>query len=195
MAAHDSLINLSSALKTLSCSLMKISHDIAWMGSGPRCGLGELILPENEPGSSIMPGKVNPTQCESLCMVAAQVHGYDTAVAMAGSLGNFELNVYKPLIINNIISSITLLCDAMSNFTQYFVIPLSINQTRITSLVENSLMLVTALTPRLGYDTASKLAHYAYKNNLSLKEAAVLLKLLSAEEFDKLIDIKKMTNQ
>jgi fumarate hydratase, class II len=192
IAAHDRLIHLSSTLKTLSTSLMKIAHDLAWMGSGPRCGLGELILPENEPGSSIMPGKVNPTQCEALCMVAAQVIGYDTANSIGGALGNFELNVYKPLIINNIIGSSRLLSDAMNSFTNYFIKPLRANEARIKHLVDNSLMLVTALSPHIGYDSAAKLAHYAYEHNLSLKDAGLKLGLITESQYNHFIQIKDM---
>jgi fumarate hydratase class II len=194
IAAHDSLVHFSSTLKTLSCSLMKIAHDLAWMGSGPRCGLHELILPENEPGSSIMPGKVNPTQCEAICMVAAQVHGYDAAISMAGALGNFELNVYKPLIIFNVLKSINILSDSIRNFTQYFIMPLKANKVRIKELVDNSLMLVTALSPHIGYDKAAKMAHYAYEHNLSLKESGIKLGFLSGADYESLIDIYKMAN-
>ena len=192
MAAHDRLVHLSASLKTLSASLMKMSHDLAWMGSGPRCGLGELILPENEPGSSIMPGKVNPTQCEALCMVAAQVYGYDTAIAIAGALGNFELNVYKPLIIFNLTKSLLILSDSMEAFTNYFLIPIKANLPKITQHLEDSLMLVTALSPHIGYEKASEIAHYAFIHQLSLKEASIKLNYLSEKEFDSLVDVRKM---
>jgi len=192
IAAHDALVFVSGAFKTLACSLIKIATDLAWMGSGPRCGLGELYLPENEPGSSIMPGKVNPTQCEALSMVSAQVIGYDTAITFAGTQGNFELNVYKPLIIFNLIQSANLLADALDHFIQYLLIPIEPNLGKIDYFVKNSLMLVTALSPKIGYDKAAEVAHYAYKHNTSLKEAAIKLQFLSAEEFDKLLNVKEM---
>lgn len=194
MASHDRLVHISSILSTLGGSLMKIAHDLAWMGSGPRSGLGELILPENEPGSSIMPGKVNPTQCEALCMVAVQLKGYHTAVSMAGALGNFELNVFKPLIIANILSGITIVSDAMTNFTQFFINSLKANQKVIKQHVDNSLMLVTALAPHIGYDKAAKIALYAFEHDLTLKESALKLGLINEHDFDKMITIEKMIN-
>lgn len=194
LAAHDPLVFFSGALKTISCTLMKIATDISWMGSGPRCGLFELYLPANEPGSSIMPGKVNPTQCEAISMVAAQVMGYDTAITIAGSLGNFELNVYKPLIINNILHGINLLSDSMNCFVKFLVVGLKPNVNRIDYYLNHSLMLVTILNQKIGYDNAAKIAKLAYEENLTLKEACKKLQLLSAEEFDSLVDPKKMIN-
>lgn len=194
LAAHDPLVFLSGALKTLSGTLLKIATDLAWMGSGPRCGLGELILPTNEPGSSIMPGKVNPTQCEALSMAAVQVMGLDTAIAIAGSRGNFELNVYKPLIIFNILESITLLSDAMGTFTKFLLKGLQANQKAIDEHLSQSLMLVTILNQKIGYDQAAKIAKMAFEENLTLKEATLKLGLLSAEEFDQLVDPKFMIN-
>ncbi len=187
LAAHDPLVFLSGALRTLAVSLMKIANDIRWMGSGPRCGLYELLLPANEPGSSIMPGKVNPTQCEAMMMVAAQVIGNDTAIAIAGSLGNFELNVFKPLIIHNVLHSITLLSDTCTHFTKSLMKGLQVNKKRVEEYVNKSLMLVTALTPKIGYDKAAHVAKYAADKDLSLKEACVKLGVLSAKEFDALV--------
>lgn len=192
LAGHDPLVFFSGALKTLSCTLLKISSDISWMGSGPRAGLAELILPKNEPGSSIMPGKVNPTQCEALAMVAAQVIGYDVAITTAGSRGNFELNVFKPLIIFNVLQSITLLSDAMNCFVEFLLKGLTVNQKQIQSNLDKSLMLVTILNQKIGYDNAAKIALLAYQENLSLKEACLKLNLLSEKEFDALVDPKKM---
>lgn len=192
LASHDELVFLSGALRTLAVSLMKIANDIRWMGSGPRCGLGELKLPENEPGSSIMPGKVNPTQCEAMTMVSLQVIGNDVSITMAGSQGNFELNVYKPLIIHNILHSIMLLSDATETFTQYLLKGLEANEDRIAEHVSQSLMLVTALSPRIGYDKAAQVAHEAYHNNLTLRESCLRLGYLSAQDFDRLVDVKSM---
>jgi len=192
IAAHDDILFTSGALKTLAASLMKIANDIRWMGSGPRCGLGELILPENEPGSSIMPGKVNPTQCEAMTMVAIQVMANDNAVTMAGSQGNFELNVFKPLIIYNVLNSITLLTDSCRAFTDHLIKGLKANQKQIEKLVNESLMLVTALNPKIGYDKSAEVAHKAYVENITLKKAAAALGYVSEEEFDKLVDPKKM---
>lgn len=192
LAAHDALVFTSGALKTLACSLMKIASDISWMGSGPRCGLNELFLPANEPGSSIMPGKVNPTQCEAMMMVAVQVMGNDTAITIAGSRGNFELNVFKPVIIHNLLHSITLLSDAIEHFTKYLVLGLEANERQLKHYLENSLMLVTVLNPYIGYDKAAKIAYTAYQNHCSLKEAGVQLGYLSAEEFDKIVRPEKM---
>lgn len=194
LAAHDAFVFASGALKTLAATLMKISNDIRWMGSGPRCGLNELFLPENEPGSSIMPGKVNPTQCEALTMVCIQVMGNDTAISFACSQGNFELNVYKPLIIYNFLHSASLVSSAIRSFTQFLVIGLTPNVDRLRANVENSLMLVTALTPKTGYDKAAKIAHVAFRENLSLKQACLKLGYLSEEEFDALIQPEKMVN-
>jgi len=185
LAAHDAMVELSGALKTLATSLMKIANDIRWLGSGPRCGLAELSLPANEPGSSIMPGKVNPTQCEAMTMVCAQVMGNDTAVTVGGASGNFELNVFKPLIIYNVLQSIRLLGDACNSFNKYCVSGLKANLENIDAHLKNSLMLVTALNPYIGYDNAAKAAKKAYAEKKTLKEAVVELGLLSAEDFDK----------
>lgn len=192
LAAHDEVIFMSGALKTLAASLMKIANDFRWMGSGPRCGLHELNLPENEPGSSIMPGKVNPTQCEALTMVAVQVMAHDFAVTIAGSQGNFELNVYKPLIAYNILNAIHLLTDGCRSFTEHLIIGVKANEKKIKEYLENSLMLVTALTPKIGYDRAAQAAHKAYHEDLTLKEACLQLNLISSEEFDELTDPSKM---
>lgn len=192
LSAHEPLVFASGALKTLSCALMKIANDIRWMGSGPRCGLSELYLPENEPGSSIMPGKVNPTQCEAITMVSVKVIGNDTAITIAGSQGNFELNVFKPLIIFNFLQSVTLLSSAMRSFTEHLVIGLKPNEPKIQSYVDQCLMLVTSLNPVIGYDKAAKIAKHAFQNNLSLKEAALQLELLTEEEFDRIVQAKNM---
>ena len=183
LAAHDAVVMCSGTLKTLACSLMKIANDIRWLGSGPRCGIGELILPANEPGSSIMPGKVNPTQCEAMTMVCVQVMGYDAAISVAGSQGNFELNVFKPLLIFNLLNSIRLLSDACSSFTEHLVLGLTINQEQIADYLNNSLMLVTALNPHIGYDKAAKVAKKAYEENTTLEAACVALGFLSSEDF------------
>jgi fumarate hydratase class II len=192
LAAHDALVAASGALKTLAVSLMKIANDIRWMGSGPRAGFGELILPENEPGSSIMPGKVNPTQSEAMTMVCVQVIGNDVAITMAGSQGNFELNVFKPLIIHNFLHSTMLLAHSCASFTKYCVEGIEPNREQLRRNVENSLMLVTALSPHIGYDNAAKVAKKAHKENITLREAAIALKLLSGEEFDRLVRPEKM---
>jgi fumarate hydratase class II len=192
LAAHDGLVMLSGALRTLACGLMKIANDIRWMGSGPRCGLGELSLPENEPGSSIMPGKVNPTQSEALTMVCVQVLGEDAAVAIAGSMGNFELNVFKPLIIHNVLHSCRLLSDACRSFAEHCVEGLAINRDVIQKHLSNSLMLVTALNPKLGYDKAAQTAKKAHKEGKTLRQAAVELGYLTGEEFDALVRPEKM---
>lgn len=184
LAAHDALVEFSGVLKTLASSLMKIANDVRWLGSGPRCGLGELNLPENEPGSSIMPGKVNPTQSEAMTMVCAQVFGNDVAVNFGGSMGNFELNVFKPVIIFNVLNSIRLISDACESFTDHCVVGIEPNTTNIKKHLDNSLMLVTALNPHIGYDNAAKVAKKAHKENKTLKEAAVELGLLTAEKFD-----------
>jgi fumarate hydratase class II len=192
LAAHDALVMASGALRTLACSLMKIANDIRWMGSGPRCGLGELRLPENEPGSSIMPGKVNPTQSEAMTMVCLQVVGNDTAIAAAGTQGNFELNVFKPLIIHNLLHSITLLANACVSFTKYCVLGIEPDRERIAGYVENSLMLVTALSPHIGYDNAAKVAKKALSDNITLRQAAVALGFVKPEEFDRYVQPNKM---
>ena len=187
LASHDPIVFASGALKTLACSLMKIANDIRWMGSGPRAGLNELSLPENEPGSSIMPGKVNPTQCEAMTMVCVQVLGNDATIGIAGSQGNFELNVFKPVIIHNFLHSIVLLEHACNAFTEHLLIGLKANKERIRSYVDQSLMLVTALSPKIGYDKAAEIAHKAFHENLTLKEACLKLGYLSGTEFDALI--------
>ncbi len=192
LAAHDALVMASGALRTLACSLMKIANDIRWMGSGPRCGLSELRLPENEPGSSIMPGKVNPTQSEAMTMVCLQVVGTDTAIAAAGTQGNFELNVFKPLIIHNLLHSITLLANACVSFTEFCVMGIEPDRERIASYVANSLMLVTALSPHIGYDKAAKVAKKAHEENTTLRQAAVELGYLKPEEFDRFVQPNKM---
>lgn len=194
LSSHDPLVFASGALKTLACSLMKIANDIRWMGSGPRAGLHELYLPENEPGSSIMPGKVNPTQCEAMTMVCTQVIGNDTTITMAGSQGNFELNVYKTVIIHNFLQSITLLTDACRTFTDYLIVGLTPNENQIKHHVDQSLMLVTALSPKIGYDKAAEIAHKAFHENLTLREASRKLGYLTDDEFDKLIQPHKMTS-
>lgn len=192
LASHDALVFASGALRTLACSLMKIANDIRWMGSGPRCGLNELILPENEPGSSIMPGKVNPTQCEALTMVCAQVIGNDTAITIGGSQGNFELNVYKPLIIFNFLHSVELLSDSCKSFTDYLVVDLKVNEERGAYYLQQSLMLVTALSPKIGYDKCAKIAHTAFIDNSTLKAAAIKLGYLTEEEYDQHVQPQKM---
>ena len=194
LSAHDELVFASGALKTLAASLMKIANDIRWLASGPRCGLGELSLPENEPGSSIMPGKVNPTQAEALTMVAVQVMGNDAAIGFAGSQGNFELNVFKPVIIFNYLHSVELLADAMNSFVAHCVQGIEVNTTQIEHYVHNSLMLVTALAPKIGYDAAAQVAKAAHHSHLSLREAAIKLGFVSAEEFDALVKPEDMTH-
>ena len=193
LASHDELVFAQGALETLAASLMKIANDIRWLASGPRCGLGELSLPENEPGSSIMPGKVNPTQCEAMTMVCVQVHGATAAVGFAGSQGNFELNVFKPVIIYNFLHSVTLLTDASHGFVEFMVNGITVNREKVAEYVSNSLMLVTALAPKLGYDKAAKVAHHAHVHKTSLREAAVSLGHLTSEEFDKLVKPEAMT--
>lgn len=187
LSAHDELVFASGALETLSVSLMKIANDIRWLGSGPRCGLGELLLPENEPGSSIMPGKVNPTQCEAMTMVCVQVHGNHAAISFAGSQGNFELNVFKPVMIFNFIHSALLLSDACRSFAEFCVEGLRANLARIREYVENSLMLVTALNQHIGYDKAALLAKTAHRKGLSLREANRELHFLPEEDFDRYV--------
>ncbi|GAQ03805.1 fumarate hydratase, mitochondrial [Aspergillus lentulus] len=185
LAAHDSIVEASGSLNTLACSLFKIAQDIRYLGSGPRCGLGELILPENEPGSSIMPGKVNPTQCESLTMICSQVMGNHVAATVGGMNGQFELNVFKPLMIRNLLHSVRILSDGMKSFEKHLVEGLEANEPRINTLLHESLMLVTCLNPVIGYDMASKVAKNAHKKGITLKESAMELKALSEEEFDK----------
>lgn len=193
LASHNALVMVHGAIKTLATSLMKIANDIRWLGSGPRCGLDELQLPENEPGSSIMPGKVNPTQCEAMTMVCVQVMGNDVAIGIAGSQGNFELNVYKPVMIHNFIQSVNLLSDASRAFKDFCIDGLTANLKTIQSYVENSLMLVTALNPVIGYDKAAKIAKKAHAEGTSLKAACLALGFLSAEEFDNAVVPEKMT--
>jgi fumarate hydratase class II len=193
LSAHDELVFAHGALTTLACSLMKVANDVRWLASGPRAGLGELRLPANEPGSSIMPGKVNPTQCEAMTMVAAQVHGNNAAVAFAGSQGHLQLNVYKPVIIYNFLHSVTLLTDACHSFVDHLVAGLTIDRERIAHHVRGSLMLVTALSPRLGYDRAAKVAHLAHEEGITLREACLKLGYLSGEEFDALVRPEDMT--
>lgn len=192
LAGNDASIELSGALKRVAVSLFKMANDIRWMASGPRCGLGELILPANEPGSSIMPGKVNPTQCEALMMICIQVMGNDTVITFAGSQGNLELNVYRPLIIYNLIQSIRLLSDGVRNFTEKCAIGIEPNRARIAEHVNRSLMLATALNKEIGYDLASQIVKKAYVENLTLKEASLSLGYLTAEQFDAIVDPKKM---
>lgn len=194
LSAHDEIVFASGGLKTAAAALMKIANDIRWLGSGPRCGLQELILPQNEPGSSIMPGKVNPTQCEAMTMVAAQVMGNDAAIGFAGSQGNFELNVFKPVMIYNLLHSILLLKDAAHMFEKYCIAGLEANREQIQHYVENSLMLVTALSPVIGYDKCAKIAHIAYEEGLSLKQASLKLGFLTEKEFDRLMKPKDMTH-
>ncbi|RDW72612.1 class II fumarate hydratase [Aspergillus mulundensis] len=185
LAAHDAIVEASGSLNTLASSLFKIAQDIRYLGSGPRCGLGELILPENEPGSSIMPGKVNPTQCESLTMVCSQVMGNHVAATIGGMNGQFELNVFKPLMIRNLLHSVRILADGMKSFEKNLVVGLEANEPRINTLLHESLMLVTCLNPVIGYDMASKVAKNAHKKGITLKQSAMELKALSEEDFDK----------
>ena len=192
LAADDTIVEVSGALKRIACSMLKIGNDIRWLASGPRCGIGEIIIPANEPGSSIMPGKVNPTQCESLTMVAVQVLGNDTAIGIACSQGNFELNVYRPVMIYNLLQSIRLLSDSAINFYKRCLIGIEPNKRQIETHLENSLMLVTALNPVIGYDKSAQIAKKAYNEGSTLKEAAIQLGFLTAEEFDKIVDPKKM---
>ena len=192
LAAHDAVVFASGALTTLAASLTKIANDLRWLGSGPRSGLGELVLPENEPGSSIMPGKVNPTQAEAMTMVAAQVYGNDAAVKFAGSQGNFELNVYKPLMAANLIRSARLLADACDTFRQFAVAGVEANRERIAELVSQSLMLVTALNPTIGYDRAAEVAKKAHKEGTTLKAAALALGYVTEEEFDEIVRPERM---
>jgi fumarate hydratase, class II len=193
LSAHDELVFAQGALETLAASLMKISNDIRWLASGPRCGLGELSIPENEPGSSIMPGKVNPTQCEAMTMVCVQVHGATAAVGFAASQGNFELNVFKPVIIYNFLHSVTLLADACHGYVEYMLKGIEVDRAKVDGYVKSSLMLVTALTPKVGYDKAAKIAHTAHIEHTSLREAALKLGYLTAEEFDQWMKPESMT--
>jgi fumarate hydratase class II len=192
LAASDALVEFSGALNTIAVSLMKIANDIRMLGSGPRCGIGELTLPANEPGSSIMPGKVNPTQSEALTMVCSQVIGNHVAVTIGGSNGHFELNVFRPMIAQNIIQSINLISDSVDSFVVHCVVGITANKKRIKEFLDNSLMLVTALNPHIGYDKAAKIAKLAYEKNMSLKQASIELKILTEEEYNNYIDPRKM---
>lgn len=193
LAAHDALVAAHGMLKTLAAALMKIANDIRWMASGPRSGLGEISIPENEPGSSIMPGKVNPTQCEALTMLCCQVFGNDVAINMGGAAGNFELNVYKPLIAHNFLQSVRLLADGMTSIEEHCIRGIQANHERIAELVERSLMLVTALTPHIGYDKAAKIAKQAHRDGSTLKQTALLLGYVTEEEFDRWVQPANMT--
>ena len=192
LAAHDALVEVHGALNVVACSLMKVANDIRFLASGPRSGLGELILPENEPGSSIMPGKVNPTQCEAITMVAAQVMGNHVAVTVGGSNGHFELNVFKPMMVRNVLQSVRLIGDSCMSFTNNCVTGIVANRKRIDKLMKESLMLVTALNPHIGYDNAAKIAKKAHAEGTTLKEAAVELSILSEEEFDQWVKPSEM---
>jgi fumarate hydratase class II len=192
LAAHDGLVALSGALRGLAVALLKIANDVRWLASGPRSGLGEIRIPENEPGSSIMPGKVNPTQCESLTMVCAAVLGYDATIAFAGSQGNFELNVYKPVIVHHLLRSIRLLADGCRSFDRHCAAGIEPDKARIDELLRRSLMLVTALNTHIGYDKAAAIAKQAHKQGTTLREAALSLGYVSAEDFDRWVDPKRM---
>jgi fumarate hydratase class II len=194
LSAHDEIVFCSGGLKTLAASLMKIANDIRWLASGPRCGLGELIIPANEPGSSIMPGKVNPTQSEAMTMIAVQVMGNDVAIGFAGSQGNFELNVFKPVMIHNLLHSIRLIHDASHGFVEYCIAGMTINREQIDDHLRHSLMLVTALNPHIGYDNSAKIAKHAHKKGISLRESAIELGLLTGEKFDELVKPEEMTH-
>jgi fumarate hydratase, class II len=194
LSAHEAMLNVSAALRTLAAALMKIANDIRWHASGPRAGLGELLIPENEPGSSIMPGKINPTQCEALTMVCVQVYGNDQAVAFGDSQGNFQLNVYKPIILHNVLESAALLADACRSFTANCAVGIAPDEARIREHVENSLMLVTALSPHIGYEKAAKIALKAHHENTSLREAALALGYVTAEQFDQWVRPEDMTH-
>ncbi|MCH4272905.1 class II fumarate hydratase [Kerstersia gyiorum] len=195
LAGHEGILFAHGALKTLAAGLIKIANDVRWLSSGPRSGLGEISIPENEPGSSIMPGKVNPTQCEALTMLGAQVLGNDVAINIGGASGNFELNVFKPLVIHNFLQSVRLLADGMASFGEHCAVGIEPNRDRITELVNRSLMLVTALNPHIGYDKAAQIAKKAHKENLSLRESALALGFLTAEQFDEWVVPANMTNQ
>jgi fumarate hydratase class II len=194
LSAHDEIVFASGALKTLAASLMKLANDVRWLASGPRAGFGELVLPENEPGSSIMPGKVNPTQSEAMTMVAVQVFGNDAAIGFAGSQGNFQLNVFKPVMIHNFLNSVRLLADACRSFVDHCVLGMELDLERIEQNVKNSLMLVTALSPKIGYDKAAEIAHTAHHEHTSLKAAALKLGYLAETEFDELMKPENMTH-
>ena len=192
LAAHDAIVEASGVTRTLACSLTKIANDIRWLASGPRCGIGEISIPANEPGSSIMPGKVNPTQCEALTMVAARVLGNDVTVGFAGSQGNFELNVFKPVMIYSLLQSVRLLADAALSFTDKLISGIKANEDRIAELVDKSLMLVTALSPYIGYDKAAHVAHKAFEEGATLKESALQLGYVSEEEFERIVRPEEM---
>ena len=194
LAAHDALVSAHGALKTLATALMKIANDVRWLASGPRSGLGEISIPENEPGSSIMPGKINPTQCEALTMLCCQVFGNDVAITVGGASGNFELNVYKPLIAHNFMHSVRLLADGMSSFEEYCVRGIEANAARIAELMERSLMLVTALTPHIGYDRAAEIAKRAHQNGSTLKQAALTLGYVTEGDFDRWVKPAEMVH-
>jgi fumarate hydratase class II len=192
LAAHDTMVETSGDLKTLAVSLTKIANDIRWLSSGPRCGIGEITLPANEPGSSIMPGKVNPTQCEAMTMITAQVMGNDATITFCGASGNFELNVYKPVIIYNLIQSIKLLTDGCRSFSEKCIAGIIANESVIAQYLQKSLMLVTALSPSIGYDKAAQIAKKAHDEGTTLKESAVSLGFLTAEEFDRIVKPEEM---
>ncbi|HUC19614.1 MAG TPA: class II fumarate hydratase, partial [Acetobacteraceae bacterium] len=194
LAGHEAMVNASAALRTLAVALMKLANDVRWYASGPRAGLGELLIPENEPGSSIMPGKINPTQCEAMTMVAVQVFGNDHAVAFAGSQGNFQLNVYKPVMLHNVIESAGLLADACLSFEKHCARGIAPNEKRIKAHLDNSLMLVTALNPHIGYEKAAKISLAAYREDISLREAALKLGFLTADQFDAWVRPEDMTH-
>ncbi len=194
LSAHDELVFASGALKTLAASLMKIANDVRWLASGPRCGLGELVLPENEPGSSIMPGKVNPTQSEAITMVAVQVFANDLATSFGGSQGNFELNVFKPVMIHNFLHSVRLLHDSIHSFVEFCISGIEINREQIDEHLRHSLMLVTALNPHIGYDKAAQVAKNAHKKKISLRESAIELGFLTGEQFDQMVIPEEMTH-
>jgi fumarate hydratase class II len=194
LAAHDAIVNFSGTMNTTAVCLMKVANDIRFLGSGPRAGYGELILPENEPGSSIMPGKVNPTQCEAVTMVCVKVIGNHNGITMAGSHGHFELNVFKPLIIHNILQSINIMADASNSFAKYCVRGLKANKEKIKKYLDNSLMLVTALAPKIGYDNAAKIAKKSHKNGTTLKKEAISSGLINEKEYNKIVDPIKMTS-
>ena len=195
LAANDALVHAHGALKTVAASLNKIANDVRWLASGPRCGVGEIVIPENEPGSSIMPGKVNPTQCEAITMLAAQIFGNDVAVNVGGASGNFELNVFKPVIIHNFLQSARLLADGSASFREFCIVGIEPNQERLQENLENSLMLVTALNPHIGYDKAAKIAKTAHKTGKTLKETAIELGFLTAEQFDQWVRPEKMVGR
>jgi fumarate hydratase class II len=194
LSAHDAMVNVSAALRTLAGALMKIANDVRWYACGPRAGFAELTIPENEPGSSIMPGKINPTQCEALTMVAVQVFGNDHAVAFAGSQGNFQLNVYKPVILHNVLQSIQLLAQSVASFNDRCAAGIGANEKRIHEHLENSLMLVTALNPHIGYEKAAQISLKAYREDITLREAALKLGFLTAQQFDEWVRPEDMTH-